>query len=370
MIPPYKLSCILLLLSLSVSLVNAQNNSPKDRLTVTVDFESAKAVCRLLSLKKVDTTELNRVAGLYGNNLLIQKVKGYSGAGGDVFKKTLKEFIETGAIQGEDPYNWKLVKLKLPAVNKLITYLSTNKQAFIDDVRKIIHAYTPATLFAETKACFLVGGGSLGFTIGNDPTFNVALQKIGNDVEGLKYLVAHELYHSLQDAGQKLRKKTVAEKPSYQVKASYYLIYNLWAEGIANFVGDFEKVKMPLEFSKNQQVLFRKNADRKVNNFQLFEAMLYRQVNDSTAKYSQIYDLGFSNTFDESSYYVGYEMAKKLNQYGGDAAIANLLLEDPILFSTKYIALYQAHPEDKTFQRFSSTIEKIVKELSTWKDKL
>lgn len=346
---------------------NAQQTS---NIKVSFDIESAKAVCKVLALKKADTLQLQQISKLYGNTLLIKKVEGYSGAGEDVFKKTLREIIETGTIKNDDPYNWKLVKANLPAIQKLLSYLTTNQEKFMKEVQAIISNYTPTTLTATTKACFLVGGGSLGFTIGDDPTFNVALQKIGDDVEGLKYLVAHELYHNIQDAGQQTRKKSTTEKPPYFIKASYALLYNLWAEGTANYVGDFEKIKNPKPFSLEQQVAFKKNNEHQYSNFYLFETLIYRQYTDTTARYQPLYDIAYSTAFDEVGYYVGYEMAKKISQYNGNSAIAALVTQDPMFLIQTYIALYKSHPEDKSFRRFSSSVEAIIDKVLVWKDKI
>lgn len=352
------------------TLVLQANAQQISNIKVSFDMQSAKAVCKVLALKKADTLQLQQISKLYGNTLLIKKVKGYSGAGEDVFKNTLKEIIETGTVKDQDPYNWKQVKANLPAIQKLLVYLSANQDKFITEVQTMISSFTPTTLNATNKACFLVGGGSLGFTIGNDPTFNVALQKIGNDVEGLKYLVTHELYHNVQHAGQLARTKSTTEKPPYFIKASYALLYNLWAEGTANYVGDFEKIKAPKPFSLEQQVAFKKNAERQYSNFYLFETLIYRQYSDTTARYQPLYDIAYSTAYDEVGYYVGYEMAKKISQYNGNSAIAALVTQDPMVFIQTYIALYKSHPEDKSFRRFSSSVEAIIEKVLVWKDRI
>ncbi len=348
----------------------AQSAAHGGQVEVTVDFESAQAICHLLSGKKADTAQLTRVARLNGNTLLIRKVKSYSNSGETAFKATLKEIIETGTIKGDDYYDWKSVKNNLAGVTQLLNYLSLNKNSFVADIKNIIQPFTPDTLHAKVNACFLVGGGALGFTFNQDPGFYVALQKIGNDVNGLKYLVAHELYHTLQHAGQQTRQKLSAVKPPYPILASYYLLYNLWAEGTATYVGEMPKIATPAAFAKTQVDEYQKNADRKGSNFQLFEALLYRQYNDSTAQYQDLYDVGFSTGFDESSYYVGYQMVKKLIQYSGNTAVANLLVQDPLTFTANYINLYKAHPDDKLLNRFSAPIEQIVQKLMVWRDKL
>ncbi len=179
--------------------------TPPEKLNVSVDFESARLISLLLSKKSVTEAELDKAANVYGSKQLIDKVKGYSGADASVFKSTLREVIETGTVKGNDPYNWKEVKNNLRAIKLLLNKLSASPDAFINDIKLKIKAYTSDQVDANIKACFLIGGGSLGFTQGDGMTFNVALQKIGDDYDGLKLLVAHELYHSIQAAGQASR---------------------------------------------------------------------------------------------------------------------------------------------------------------------
>lgn len=342
-----------------------------NELQIEIDIESAEAICTLLEQKKADTLQIKRAADLYGNRLLIQKVEGYSGSGEDIFKKTLIEIIETGTIKGRDDFNWKLVKSKLTEIRELLSYITRDKEKFMAEVRALIQPFMPSGLTAQARANFLAGGGSLGFTIGSDPTFNVALQKIGNDIEGLKFLVAHELYHTLQDIGQQRRSYTKNESGlSYQQKTSYYLCYNLWAEGIANFVGDMSLLKEPNAFSREQAGLYQKNRERRYQNFQLFEALLYRQFNDSTMNYGETYNIAFTTAYDETSYFVGYEMARQIAKHKGNQAIAALLTKDPIRFLSEYIELYKTLPEDKSIIPFSTSIEEIIMQLVNLENRL
>ena len=339
-------------------------------LRISIDTKSAEAVCNALAEKKKDTATLNALTRMYGNALLIQKVKGYSGAGDSVFVSTLKELIATGNIQGDDPYNWKEVRAKLPQIRSLLLYINTHKDSFVKQVTALIQPYVPDTLHADARAVFLAGGGALGFTLGNDPSFNVAVQKIGDDVDGLMYLVAHELYHTVQHAGQHTRHVVRDTSAPYAALASYYLLYNLWTEGTATYVGDFNQIKKLKPFAAEQVAEYKKNRERNTQNFRLFEALLYRQYYDTAAQYDDSYNIAFSTAFDETGYYVGYEMAKKLVKYKGDSALAELLVKDPIRFTSDYIALYKAHPDDDSFHRFGGATEEIVKALMKWEGKL
>ncbi|WP_133300222.1 DUF5700 domain-containing putative Zn-dependent protease [Mucilaginibacter terrenus] len=360
---------LLLLCFYGVSVAGQIKTGPV--INVTVDFESARIITGLLAGKKVTDEQLTNAAQAFGSKQLIAKVKGYSGAGEDKFKSTLREIIETGTIKGDDNYNWKLVKANLPQIRLLINKLAADQKSFIADVTRMIETYTPDSINANVRACFLVGGGSLGFVLNDGSIFNVALQKIGNDYEGLRYLVAHELYHSIQDAGRTLRKVSAQKGTPYNAKASWAIAYNVWSEGTATLVGDITRITKPEPFTKVQMEEVNKNLARKRQNFVLIETMLFKAYADTaTHVYNELYNIGFTTGYDEAGYYVGYEMAKKLQQFNGAGAIADLIINDPLVMFEEYIKLYKAHPQDNTFIRFDATTEGIIASLAQWKGKI
>ncbi|MBC8151861.1 MAG: hypothetical protein H7Z72_03020 [Bacteroidetes bacterium] len=287
--------------------------------TIAFDFESAQAVITLLGQKHVSEEELTSTARLAGNQQLIRKVASYATSADEVFfKRTLKELIETGTVEGRDLYDWKTVKANRAAIQRMLAQLARQKQSFSNEVVGLISAYSPADMHATIRACVLVGGGSLGFTFDNDNTFYVALQKVGDDYEGLKYLVVHELYHSIQTVGEtKRRANLTAVKPPDNIGRAYVLLDNLWLEGSATLVGDPSDVPHPKPFLKEQQDEYVKNRNRRSGNAALFESLLFQAYADSAADVNRLYGIAFSTDFDETSYYVGYEMAKAIEQYEG-----------------------------------------------------
>jgi hypothetical protein len=362
---------IILLISALFCVFTSNASIPNHRIKIALDFESPRIILELLSGNHVTDAQLKQAAEAFGSKQLIVKVKGYSGAGEDVFKKTLKELIETGNIKGDDKYNWKLVKANLSEIKNLIYKITLNEKPFVSDVIQIIETYTPSNISANVNACFLVGGGSLGFVNGGDSTFNVALQTIGNDYEGLKYLMAHELYHSIQDAGQSMRKKSKDKNAPYFIKSSYGLVYNAWNEGTANLVGDFTKLKKAGPFTTLQLEQSTKNAERKRQNFYLLEVLLYKAYTDTAShNYDQLYNIAFTTGYDEAGYFVGYEMAKKIEKYEGAVSIGRILTDDPLVFFETYIKLYKTHPEDESFIKFEMSTEEIISKLAVWKDKI
>lgn len=365
--------CIVFLLFLVNSKSVGQETkkaSPKPDVSVQLDFESAKAITNLLTRPKTTDPELDQIAKLYGSQQLIRKVTSYDKSGTEtVFKQTLREMVETGTVKGNDPFDWKVVKGKLNEIRPLITQLET-KTTFVEEVKNRIMPYSPPGIKASVRACFLVGGGSLGFTIGNDDTFNVALQKIGDDYDGLLELVAHELYHSIQQVGDRNRtKEKTASDPPKNIYKTAVMLSNLWSEGTANLVGDFTKIKNPKEFSKTQQDGYNRNGQRSRQNFALFESLLYSAYHDSTANISELYNIAFTTAYDELAYDMGYRMAKVIEENRGKVALADLIDKDPIEFCQLYVTIYKQNP-DKKLIRFSSSTESILTKMNAWKNKL
>jgi len=337
---------------------------------LSLDYQAAEELIRLVDLRSVSDAQLSRVASLDANKLLIQKVSGSTGGNEQVFKTTLKEMITTGRVKGADPYQWSRVKKELPNTKYLIAYLKRNRAAFVSDILARIKAYTPASIPASNlRACLLLGGTATGFVMGDDGTFCVALQYFGNDFDGLKTVMVHELYHSVQQSGQGLRKKDLSVKPSYNMKASYFIAYNLWSEGTASFLENFRSMRNPGTFSKTQQENIKKNDARLLVNFRVVEMMLYKIYTDTNARYGAVYDIGFSPVYEELGYSVGAEMAIQLDRFLGKENLASMVSSDPVEFIISYIKLYHDHPKEVPY-RFDKSTEAIVEKLAGWKNKI
>lgn len=337
---------------------------------IIIDYEAAEELIRLTGLQRVSDEELSKFASIYGNKLLIQKVSTSTGGSEQDFIKTLKEMITTGKVNGADPYQWEKVKMELPNTKKLIARLKLNKDSLTTEIDDHIGSYTPAELPAqELRACLLLGGTATGFVIGDDGSFCVALQYFGNDFEGLKTIMVHELYHAVQQAGQNLRKKHLIDKPSYSTKATYFLIYNLWSEGTAENLGDFSLISNPGTYAKKQLDNQKKNDERLLVNFRMIDMMIYKMYTDTNARYSSVYDIGFSPVYEEAGYSVGAEMARKLEQFLGKEILARMIVQDPLDFITSYIKLYNEHPKQVPYH-FDKSTEDIVERLGFWRNKI
>ena len=357
----------LFILLISTFAAAAQN------VTVSIDFESGKAVVEALAKNEISDAEVERIAGLEGNRALINKMTSLGLKNAEnVFKTTLREIVRTGKVSGKDDFRWLQVKEKLSDIKIMTARIEREKPALLADLSRLIADYTPPDLKANVKARLLVGGWSLGFLVDNDPTLNVALDKVGNDFEGLKYLLAHELYHSIEAVGDEERKRKLAKnlnEPPVNIINSYIVAFNIYNEGAATFVGDFTKIENPLEFSKTQQAEYEKNANRTRQNFALFEALIYRAYHDPTVDGDQLYNIAFTTSFEESGYYVGYRMAQIIEKYEGKSRIAAFVNKNPLAFFKKYIEIYRTHDEPRAI-KFSPAVEKILLDMQVWNEKL
>jgi hypothetical protein len=358
---------IVLMLAFST---NAQNSGRVEKnLKINLDFQCARAIVDLLERNRVGDDDLSRIAGLSGNQRLIKKVAGYnSTATPETFKKTLRQTVENQSLS-EDPFDWQSVKKNLPQIRLLINRIEKEQAAFFSELESLIQPYTPPDLKADITATFLVGGGALGFTMDGSDGFHVALHKIGGDYEGLKYLVAHELYHSVQGFGMKRRQANLNfVKPPENVRNSLIIIENTYTEGTATLVGDSLNAKNLKPFGQSQQDEYKKNLMRLRQNFALFEMLLFQAQNDPNADIEQLYNIGFSTEFDETLYYVGYRMAQGIEKYKGKQAIAALVAKNPIEFFNQYIEIYKKNNDPKLI-KFSKSTEDILLNLQQWKDK-
>jgi hypothetical protein len=61
--------------------------------------------------------------------------------------------------------------------------------------------------------------------------------------------------------------------------------------------------------------------------------------------------------------FVGYEMARVIEQEDGPSAVAQALSESPLRFFERYVAISRAHPEGAP-HRFGASTEEILHRLS------
>jgi hypothetical protein len=332
------------------------------------DASAARTLLDLLERKEVSDEEIQRVITLPGTQAMIKQASRFDPAAtADNFKLSLRRIVETG-VSESDPFRLTLVKSRLPLVRALLKRIESNPRVFVDAVTSRMREYAPDNVSLKSKVYFIVGGTSDGFAPTKDE-FYIALHYYGDDYDGLKALMAHELFHHVQAT---IRSARATDKPATpppaNVTNSLAILSNTVNEGTASMVGDALLLPGGKQYSDFFKAKYKKNLDRIKSNFALFEALLYRAYNDPGADFGQLNNLGFSGTWDSPLYFVGYRMGKVIEKYKGKEAIKASVGRDPLEFFNQYIEIYQKQ-NDPEIIKLSKPCEEILRKLQELLDK-
>jgi hypothetical protein len=330
---------------------------------IAFDFETARATLNAFAKKDISDGELSQIARLAGNRgLLHQQGRFDKQATEENFKIALKQISEKG-VSEPDTFAFNRVKAQLAATTALLSQIENNQKALADSIAERIMKYAPpAGIKVNVKVYFIVGGTSDGFAPDSN-IFYVALHYFGDDYEGLKLLMSHELYHNAQ-AGARGGKQFVKESDAANIKNCFDFLRNTLDEGTASVVGDPLEVAGGKKWISWFQGKFKNNLGHIEGNFTLFDTLLYRLYNDPNADSGKIYYIGFTATYDSPLYFVGYRMARVIEKHKGKNAVASLIGENPIQFFAQYMDIYKKN-DDADAVHFSKSAEEILQKLAS-----
>ncbi|MGE5415031.1 MAG: DUF5700 domain-containing putative Zn-dependent protease, partial [Syntrophomonadaceae bacterium] len=280
--------------------------------------------------------------------------------------RLVESLRQAGAGQPIAPDTFVLesrAKPRLEGTRALLAHIEANPQAFADEIRRRIRRYTPPDLSFAVRVYFIVGGTSDGFADGR--VFCVALDYFRDDEEGLRTIMAHELFHSAFEAGEKAAegKKPARQSLSSDAERVLPLLESTMNEGIASRVGDPTKAtdgKAWIEWFRSK---FNKNFERMGSNFVLFDTILDREYRDPKAPIEELYRIGFSGSYDSALYFVGYEMARVIEEQDGPEALVRVAWSGPVDFFSRYLAISREHP-DRVRYRFDAETGSIVAKMA------
>lgn len=341
------------------------------RQNITIELDTASARATLSAFGKATATdEVTRIAKLPGNQALIRQAGRFDkNATEENFVAALGQSARNASVgkPGEagpfvpDTFRFTRLRDALAPTRNLLEQIERNPQKLTTEVINRIRLFTPEGVNMKVKVYLIAGGTSDGFAPDAN-NFYIALDYFEDDYEGLKLLMAHELFHNVQSLTLE-GKRVVATDAPPNVRNSHNLLLNTLKEGTASVVGDPLEVAGGKKYTTWFQGKFKNNLRRIDANFALFDTLLFRLYNDPSAEPGRLYNIGFSGSFDSAMYFVGYRMAKSLEKYEGKGAIAASISDDPMKFFARYIALYQKH-NDPELIKFSASTEEILKKLS------
>lgn len=268
------------------------------------------------------------------------------------FKLTLRQ-IANGDDLSLDPFRFMRVKNNIEDIKVNMALIEANPDMFSEALEQAIAPYTSTEDQFDVTIFMVVGGTSDGWAPSRN--FYIALHYFGDDIEGLKLMMSHELYHGVQN-------RFFGSPDIEGFAQSQNLLSMTKKEGVASMIGDPLRLENGKTYTDTFKEKFENNLNQIKQNFALFEVMLFRLYGEPDYRFENIYSLGFSGNWGSPLYFVGYYMGRALEEKHGQKGFLAILKESPAGFFRAYMELYKS---DDTLElvHFSEEIEAILSAL-------
>ncbi len=201
----------------------------------------------------------------------------------------------------------------------------------------MVAGMTPDGVDYDGRAIVMVGTPSCGGW-SKASTFYVDAPCLLGDPDGLVFLVAHEIYHGVQDIFMPM----IADDAA----GSLRLMNEIVREGTALFLADFTKIDMPGDYAAFNQRVARRNDRRRRENFDLLDVSFsYLAASSDDAAFDKVYGIGASGVFDSPFYAVGALMTQTIDAALGREALLAAMASGPAAFFRAYETARQTDPE-------------------------
>ena len=345
------LLAVLMLVCFSFSNLHGQE------IHVHYDYAAVKKLIEIFDKGRLSESDFDELIQLEATQAYLRKLAAFfSGIDEASFKKSL-EAAATGHPLQNDRYMFERVLKAIPYAKELLSRVSTKEDELTKDATALLEQYTPEDTNLKVTVYMILGITGGGWTFDDEPnSFYVDFSSFKDDIYGLTYLSAHELFHLIQY-------RFMQPSPSKSKKVEYVLDQML-REGSATYVADFTKISVPgyyVDFSKKE---YQRNFRRMESNFALFESLIYQVKNDATSNIDLIYNIGLSGMYQSPLYYVGYHMIKQIEKYSGREAVIALFKAAPKKMVLAYHELSIKYGvEDTEFIPLSESTIKILESL-------
>ncbi|HET7234320.1 MAG TPA: DUF5700 domain-containing putative Zn-dependent protease [Longimicrobium sp.] len=319
--------------------------------TLRLDYAGAEALLNALEQDSVTDAQVNTLLRIHGVRAMVDNVTRFiPGVGVAEFRREVKDFARTkrGSAHNRE-FQLTGVWTQRAQIRQLIRAIRADEAGIVRRTLAQLGPYAPPTGPLAVEVYFVAGGVSDGFVFDDRsrPVFYANLARAMGDLSGVVGNMAHEDYHVLQKAAQRRTPglTRIADSTETMPLAERLLTVTL-AEGTANYVADPTKSNATGRNLDLFRARYQRNATprRIAENFELFDTIL-RGLRNGSVTWQQADFQGFSGTNDARFYFVGYQMAKAIEQHCGTACIRRLFTRHPVEFFRQYIALYRRHPD-------------------------
>jgi hypothetical protein len=342
---------VLIAATLHTSRTTVAQSSPAIRLSP--DFANAKAVVDLYRKGFADEADMNELLALEGTRAVIRQAGRFSNdATEERFVDGLRISVSGVEVSGPDPFEFNRIRMNLDGIERTITWIEENPDAMSSRVLALLSPYSPITEPLEIKYFVVVGGNSDGWA--SDDVFHIALQYFGDDVEGMLTLLSHEVYHVVQSNFM----APAAHEEGTRHSRVEQLLQATIREGMASYVSNPLNTEGGGAYTEWFSRKYRRNLNHLAVNFDLLETVVFRAYHDPSASLGALYAIGFSGALESPAYFVGFEMARLLEEVGGRAELLNVLRQPAAEFFAQYFLIADEGQRDVI--RFSDSFREIV----------
>ena len=320
---------------------------------LTVNAESATRILEFLKNERSDITEAKRILYLKGTAGMLRHDSQFNNQMDE--ECFLNELMDPNSPS--DAFGYKEIRNHLSTIQTTIQLLEDSLTQIAHHAENRLRSYSPSES-QMIHVYFVLGGNSDAFTDdGNSFYLELQYFRDVNDIDGIICMVAHEVYHIIQERNFDHEKEKVKLHNSWH--GAYMLIRNVYQEGSASLVGDPLFIEKPRGHALFLTRKYDRNLRKLDESFYLFESLLRQSINDPNE--DLLYGIAFGAQWDSPMYFVGYEMCKQLERYHGREAIENYLFKPPTHFFLDYIHLYQS--ETAVQHKFSIQTEKVIRQI-------
>ena len=329
------------------------------QLKLNIDKGNAEAVFQVLFDQK--TIESSNILSLEGTKRLIDQVKRFDvEATGEHYLDELKTAASESPVYNSNHFRFKNIKKHIEKSQLMYDYILTKENELSDFLNQQLSKFLLPNEEIDLNIYLLVGGTSDGFAREN--TFSIDLGFFRDDIEAVKLVMLHEAFHIIQESVN-AHYNVSMEKWNKSDQSLYEILTHLFLEGSASYLANPLIIEDPKYYSKWFQGKYRRNLDRMVDNFELFKSMLYRLKYDENASLENVYNLGFSGTWESPNYFVGFRMCELIKKYEGDDFLSNYIRLSPTQFFLNYNRYAKLENKPDYYPVFSDSIEKSISKI-------
>ena len=235
----------------------------------------------------------------------------------DGYAAALGEVSRTGRVQ-VDAYGLNDAVAQADSVANLLAALHRDEQAMSVRIAGRLAPHWPqGEAPVDITVHLVVGGASDGFVLDREtaPEFYIAIDKAGGDIAGLEQNVTHESVHVLQ---RQLGLRHCPQRPEIdQLPPLQRFHATVYEEGVANYLADPADIRGEGDYIAMWRGRYQRNAtsERVRENAWLYNA-LHDGLRSGALSWDTAYQFGFFGNLDSRMYFVGREIAQRLDRAG------------------------------------------------------